>query len=132
MTKGWIKADGLVCEEMGTGALVVNPRSRMSWILDPVAAHIWKHCDGSAGIRELAQAFARRGGRELATIERELSEFCCGLTQSGLIELTPNSGATVSAIACFGGDYSTPFMSIRSLGANARRRPSPRGNSGPG
>ncbi|MEI6231935.1 MAG: PqqD family protein [Planctomycetota bacterium] len=132
MSKGWIKADGLVWEELGTEALVVNPRSRMSWILNPVAAHIWKHCEGAVGIRDLARVFALRGGAELATIERELSEFFQGLAQSGLVEAASSMGTPVSTIACFGGNYSTPLMSARALGANARRRPSPRGNSGPG
>ena len=132
MTKGWIKADGVVWEEIGTGALVVHPGNRMSWILNPVAAHLWKHCEGAVGIRDMARAFARRGGAEVATIERELSEFFQGLAQSGLVDATSPMGAPVSTIACFGGDYATPLMNVRSVGINSRRRPSPRGNSGPG
>jgi hypothetical protein len=80
---------------------------------------------------ELARAFSKRGGKSLGAIERELSEFCRGMEQIGLVEPTLRPSAVAVQVACFG-VYSLPSMTNQSLGSGGRRRPSPRGNSGPG
>jgi hypothetical protein len=94
MNTNWKKANEVVCEELGEGALLVDIKTGNRWVLNASAAAMWK-LEGAAG---------------------SISEFCARLNAETICRLA--SG--------------TPTISQLGLGAGSRRRPSPRGNSGPG
>ena len=135
MSKQWTKNDGVVWEELGAEALLVQPRERKTWRLNPVAAYLWKHCNGATSLRQMAVALARgaraTGAGEARRIERDLSAFCAQLEAAGL--LAPARGAAVCAAheLHFAGNYQLPGMSGYAAGNGSRRRPNARGVSGP-
>lgn len=131
MSKHWTKNDGVVWEELGAEALLVQPRERKTWRLNPVAAYLWKHCNGTTSVRQMATALARGGAGEVRRIERELRAFCAQLESAGL--LAPVRGAAVCAghELHFAGNYQMPGISGYAAGNGPRRRPTARGVSGP-
>lgn len=132
MLTRWTRSCGIAWEELDNEALLVNPEARTSWRLNPTATFIWKHCNGSVGLAELAAALSRKSGEGIRKIESELLEFCRTLEQAGLLKSEMRPALAASNVAGFTGLYAVPSMVGRSLGANPRGRPSPRGNSGPG
>ncbi len=132
MLKRWTRSCGIAWEELDNEALVVSPKTRTSWRLSPTATFIWKHCNGSTGLRELAEVLSRKSGGGIRKIESELLAFCRTLEQAGLLKSEMQPAMIASSVAGFTGLYAVPSMVSRSLDGGPRRRPSPRGNSGPG
>jgi hypothetical protein len=133
MAKNPVRENGVVWEELDGEALVVNPATKSSWLLNPTATLIWRHCTGAHGLTELARALARTTGAEARKVEREAVAFCRRLQQAGLLR-SSEAAAYGTAPMAFAGlnSYSAPDMLSRGLTAGSRRRPTPRGNSGPG
>jgi hypothetical protein len=128
MTTQWIRSNDVVWEELDGEALLVSPSAGRRWTLNATATGIWKLCDGHLDLSGLAQRFSKVSRHEIA-------EFCALFGELGLLR---ESGASLPIQLTTGG---TAFMSNQqtppmfrevSLGSGPRRRPSPRGNSGPG
>ena len=130
MAKNLVRHEDVIWEELDGEALLVNPETKSSWRLNSTATLIWRHCTGAHGIMELARAIARKTGAELRRVEREVAAFCGELQQKGLLQTGAGLGSAPMAFSGLG-SYTTPSMLSRSL-AGGRRRPTPRGNSGPG
>ena len=96
MNTNWKKANEVVCEELGAGALLVDAKTGQRWMLNAAATALWK-LNGAA---------------------HSIGEFCAQLNAGTTCRLA-SSGAV-------------PTMTELQVGAGPRRRPSPRGNSGPG
>lgn len=133
MANNPVRESGVVWEELDGEALLVNPATKSSWLLNPTATLIWRHCTGAHGLAELARALARTTGAEVRKVEREVAAFCRRLQQAGLLHAAaaPAGGGSTVAFSGLGG-YTAPAMLSRALTAGSRRRPTPRGNSGPG
>jgi hypothetical protein len=95
MKTNWKKANEVVCEELGEGALLVELATGKRWLLNAAAVALWK-LNGAAG---------------------SISAFCARI----------NAGTIYPLESC-----GIPSIRELSLGSGPRRRPSPRGNSGPG
>jgi hypothetical protein len=135
MTTQWIRTNEVVWEVLNGEALLVNPATDRRWSLNATAAEVWNACDGTRGLRELTQAFAVASGRNVRVVKREIASFCESLNKLGLLRSSntsmPAQTATGGAVFRCGGSIPPMFREL-SLGNGARRRPSPRGNSGPG
>jgi len=135
MATKWVRSDDIVWEELHGEALLVSPATGRSWSLNAAAALIWKLCDGR-GLSEMARAFATASGCSLRQSRRDILEFCTRVAEQGLLNAV-DSGRSQPALslpeAAFLSGLTAPPM-LRPLGlvSGPRRRPSPRGNSGPG
>ena len=134
MATKWTRNTEVIWEELNGEALVVSPTTGQRWSFNATAAGIWKMCDGCTSLLRLSKAFAQASGRGLAQSREEIREFCAALSNAGL--LCPAGNQSVQATnpnVIFMSGLETPPM-FRPLGAGggSRRRPSPRGNSGPG
>ena len=131
MATKWIRSDAIVWEELNGEAVLVSQATGDRWSLNTAAAEIWKACDGTRGLCDLARGFARASGRSVTEATRDIAEFCERFTQLGLLHTSASPALATQAV--FRGGLTTPprFQSM-SVGSGARRRPSPRGNSGPG
>jgi hypothetical protein len=128
MATQWIRSNDVVWEEMGSEALLVSLADGRRWTLNATAAGIWKLCDGHLELSALARRFAK-------VSQREIAEFCEFFAEVGLLkrstvglstQMTPEGAAFMSP------ESLPPMFRELGLGSGARRRPSPRGNSGPG
>ena len=104
-------------------------RWRLRSVLNAAAAHVWRACRDGASIGEMACSLAGKARGTAAAIEREVSAFCAKLSAEGLLK---PSAAGAGSVAAFTGFDATPSLTIRSLAGRGGRRPTPRGNSGPG
>ncbi len=135
----WIRSSTVVWEELDREAMLVLPSNGARCLLNTAAATLWKLCDGSRNMDQLTRAFVRASGRSMRQSRREVAEFCDRFCKLGFL-LGRDRMST--AAVCPTTDYSVVFQSgltvgpaFRSLSLGAsgpRRRPSPRGNSGPG
>jgi len=123
MATKWIRSTDVIWEELDGQALLVHSKTGARWSLNTGALAVWKCCDGSSTLGSLATNFGQS--------KREIAEFCRTLAEVGLLSSGEASLAGMSGTASR--SSSSPF-GLRSLGLTAgpRRRPSPRGNSGPG
>ena len=130
MAANWKRSDELVWEALGEETLVVSPRSGASWSLKATASALWKLCDGSRSADELSRALAKASGRSLRALRAEIASSCATLAGAGLLRTAPADGTALVARTA----DSNPSAIFRPLGlaSGPRRRPSPRGNSGPG
>jgi len=119
MNTKWVRSTGVVWEELDGETVVVNPATGARWSLDAAATRIWKTCDGALGLRELAH--------DVAALS-EITALCNALGRIGLL----TQGGATEGTVCMSG-LSVPGVRALGVGASGpRRRPSPRGNSGPG
>jgi hypothetical protein len=119
----WKRADGLVWEEVGGETLVVRPESGARWLLNAAAAAIWKLCDDGVSTESKGAGVPFHG---------EIAVFCEKLAHAGLLLAAPSG--CVAAIPCGTVVRRSSAPAFRALGlaSGPRRRPTPRGNSGPG
>src|SRR5438067_618697 len=87
MGTNWKRAKEVVWEELDGEALLVNPKSGASWSLNATASMIWKLCDGTRGLGELASSLAKASGRSASQARREVAEFCERIAATGLLSL---------------------------------------------
>jgi hypothetical protein len=127
MDTKWIRAHGVVWEELDGAALLVSPDSGACWSLNATAAALWKLCDGSRSPRELAAAL----GKSAREARVEIADFCQTFAKLGLLQ-PANAPVLVSKNVVMRGVEDAPAFRVLGLGQGPRRRPSPRGNSGPG
>ena len=136
MATNWMRSSDIVWEDLNDEALLVDAKTGRQWSLNAAAARIWRLCDGSRGMAELAAAFALATGRTLKRSKVEIHEFCSRFTSLGLLLPVVSTGAASTfpncAVAMTGLEV-PPSVRPMNVGASGpRRRPSPRGNSGPG
>ncbi len=126
MNKTWMRSNTIIWEEMDGGALLVSPSTGMRWSLNAAAARIWQLCDGARTFDDLA--------RLVGVSRQHVADFCSAFGELGL--LLPNMALTPAPIssgtAAFMSGLTPPAFRPMNLGTGPRRRPSPRGNSGPG
>lgn len=118
-----VRSSAVVWEELGAEVLLFIPTSGVSWMLNSAAAAVWKLCDGTRSEAELSS--------KLAASHAETAEFCRMFRKQGLLQM---SGVGTTSAAAFGGQMNRDNMtgmSVRNLGSGGRKRPSPRGISGP-
>jgi len=132
MSAKWTRSDEVVWEELGDETVVVDPRTGARWSLNALASALWKRCDGSRSADELAGALAKASGRSLRAVRMEIESFCRVLAGTGLLHAA-SAGLPLPVAARASGSFDR-ILSFRQLGlaSGPRRRPSPRGNSGPG
>jgi|GEM_PF-599468 len=131
----WVRSNEVVWEEMNGEAVLVSPSTGARWSLNATASRVWTFCDGQFGVTEIATALAAASGRNLRETKRELTAFCAEFVALGLLQPaveTRVAGASVSGAAFMSGLSTPPSFRSMGLGSGPRRRPSPRGNSGPG
>ncbi len=132
MATQWKRSHDVVWEELDGAVLLVNTTTGMRCHLNAAAAAVWKLCDGRHSVSELAAAVAR-SCEEVLRVCRQLSEI-------GLLSGSPalaGSSALYNDYSCLRNGVSAnlagaPAFTLLGLGEGPRRRPSPRGNSGPG
>jgi len=118
----WTRSENVVWEELDGCALLVDVKSGARWRLNAAASRAWKLCDGTRTLSEISKA--------LRQSHASLADLCYQFTALGLlrVEAIP-AGAMTMARSTENSPFS--FQAL-GLGAGSRRRPSPRGNSGPG
>lgn len=123
MNKHWSRAPNIVWEEVGGRALVVHAQTGARWMLDASATQVWKLCEGCRSLADLA--------RSLSLSQDEVKRVCEEFKRLGLMTDTPKAiPIPIDASANFKSAHSG-FKAL-GLGAGPRRRPTPRGVSGPG
>jgi hypothetical protein len=127
MDTKWIRAREIVWEELDGAALLVHSDNGACWSLNATAAALWKLCDGSRSPRELAAAL----GSSASHARTEIAEFCQTFATLGLLQPATAPVLSANYIVMRGSDDAPAFRELN-LGHGPRRRPSPRGNSGPG
>ena len=129
-----IRMDDVVWEEFDGQALLIQPRTGARWTLNASAVQIWKLCDGESSVAELARGFARGGSRAMDHVQREVAEFCDAMTAHGLLQPCATAAAKGAALTLTArcALETSPAFRLIGLGSGPRRRPSPRGNRGPG
>ncbi len=110
------RSNNVVWEELGSETLLVNPTSGARWLLNAAASAVWKLCDGTRSVAELAAS--------LTMSRAEITQHCGIFEQNGLLQM---AGASAHEAHMSGG----PGMRVMSLGTGGRKRPNPRGISGP-
>ena len=133
MATKWARNTEVIWEELDGEALVISPATGQRWSFNATAASIWKMCDGATSLLRLSKAFAQASGLELARSRDEIRAFCAALSNAGL--LCPAGGQSVPTSASnsmfLSGMQIPPMFRPLGVGGGSRRRPSPRGNSGP-
>lgn len=110
----------VVCEELSGSALLVNARSGTIWRLNAAALRVWKCIGSPDSMNQLIE--------ELKLSRPGVVQFCHQLAEAGL--LLPIAAA---AHISYRVHLSSPFkMTKVGIGSGPRRRPTPRGVSGPG
>ena len=127
MIENWVRSTEVLWEELNGETLLVNPSAETSWVLNAAAAAVWKLCDGTRGLIEVAGC--------AAVSQDDVALFCERFGGLGLlraaIHATPVSAPPGSAM--FRSPFNDPpAYRMLGLGSGSRRRPSPRGHSGPG
>jgi hypothetical protein len=112
MTTRWMRTEQAVWEELNGEVVVVEPRNGRTWLLNAAAAQVWRGCDGEA------RRFSADG-----------AEFCRKLAALGLLCAASAELAGMGEVVSFSG---LPTIRAQGFGTGPRRRPSPRGLSGPG
>ena len=115
MAANWTRATEIAWQELGDSTVLVHTRTGARWTLNAAASAIWRLCDGQT----------------LSAMRGEIADFCglCsahGLLRPALAGAKPGSMTNVTAFSA------PPQLKYLGLTAGSRRRPSPRGNSGPG
>lgn len=115
MAANWTRATEVAWQDLGDSTVLVHTRTGARWTLNAAASAIWRLCDG----RSLSSACA------------EIAEFCQLCSAQGLLRpaLVPAPIARTGMSMAFS---APPQLKSLGLTAGSRRRPSPRGNSGPG
>ena len=109
MQNVWKRADQTQSETLGESMLIINPATGVKATLNAAAAAIWSRCDGSTVLSDYAVAFCER---------LSLHGFVQPVACAAMVGVAQQSSLT-------------PAFKILSAGAGGRRRPSPRGVSGP-
>ena len=117
------RSENVIWEQLGDEALAVRAESGQRWSLNAAATALWKLCDGSRNCSELARVL----GWEL----RETAAFCRALLRAGLLKSAARM-QPIPIVSCRSALTSGPAVRALGLTAGSRRRPTPRGNSGPG
>jgi hypothetical protein len=127
MTTKWVRCNDVVWEELNGDALLVSPPTGRRWTLNTTATGIWKLCDGGADLYDLVRRFS-------TVSQREIAEFCSLFGELGLL----TQGTAIAPVQAASGGIAMmsteppPMFRELGVGSGSRRRPSPRGNSGPG
>jgi hypothetical protein len=75
------RQDGLLKETVGEEILLYDQKSHTAHCLSPVAARVWRHCDGKRDIADLA--------RLARTSERLIADALHELREKGLLDAEP-------------------------------------------
>ncbi|MEI6236641.1 MAG: PqqD family protein [Planctomycetota bacterium] len=128
-------SNDIVWSPMDKGALLVRPADGTAWTLNAPAAFLWSFIESTPSVAHLSNAAVNVLGWSRARAEHEVRAFIDALNVHQLIVAAPiapvHSSHVSWSCAMALGDAS-PLIQLRTLGTNARRRPSPRGNSSPG
>lgn len=117
----WIKNENVIWEELNGGTLLVDTKNGSRWTLKSTAAAAWKLCDGTLTLGELSCLLRQK--------REDIAAICHEFESMGLMR---RENAACSA-PVFRLSASSPLiLQAAGVGVGARRRPSPRGNSGPG
>jgi hypothetical protein len=122
----WSKSDGVVWEQLGGETVIVRPSDRRTWLLNATASFVWRCCNGQVSPEEIAR---RLGGQQ---VTREIAAFCQDLAKLGLLSESTQPAPQPALALAFSGPYAAPRIMPQGFGTGPRRRPSPRGLSGPG
>ena len=122
------RSNDVVWEELDGQALLVHSRTGARWTLNAAALSLWKLCDGTRTTEALVGALAKATRRNLTECREELERFAQSLSASGLLQC--GSALTAQPVQCSAG--SVLYANFQGMSVGARRRASPRGNSGPG
>ncbi|HYG73898.1 MAG TPA: PqqD family protein [Planctomycetota bacterium] len=132
MTSRWVRSSGVVWEDVNGEAVLVNTSARQTLVLNSTASFLWKCCDGSLSLQEIASRIAAAGGHKVEQVREELAHFCGELETRGLL-LSASNAAMIPAsehAVCFSGGDFPPRIKLESSSLGFRGRPSPRGVSG--
>ncbi len=118
--------DNVIWEELEGGALLVDAQSGARFRLTAAATALWKLCDGTHNLATLARYLSHSRTAILQTCQQfQNAGLLCGPAVQTLAFSAPGAFQPLA--------FSAPgaFQPL-GLGAGPRRRPSPRGLSGPG
>lgn len=118
----WTRNDNVIWEELDGGALLVSPDTGGRWSLNSAAAAVWNLCDGRLSLSQVAARIARPLD--------EVSTFCQQFAALGLLN-SPQPSAVTHVATFHTAAPGAPGFKAHSLGSGPRRRPTPRGLSGP-
>ena len=130
----WVRSDTIIWEELGGEAVLVDVRSRKTFLLNATASFIWQRCDGRVNMEALVEALVNAGRQEVRRVRSEIFEFCQLMQSNGLLLSGSRQAAPVLAggNCVFHGNYIQPSVRFQASGIGFRNRPSSRGVSGPG
>lgn len=116
------RSSHVVWEELGEEVLLVIPATGARWLLNAAAAAIWKLTDGTRTLADMAA--------NLALPNAELATFCRAFERQGLLQPagTNHAAPLFASESHFAG---TPHFRAMNLASGGRKRPNPRGISGP-
>ncbi|HLX64541.1 MAG TPA: PqqD family protein [Planctomycetota bacterium] len=127
-----LKTKHVVWEELDGQTLLIDSRDDSAWLLNESAAQIWMRCEAES-VEQIARQLARATRERLAQIEEDVCGFIDALRARGWVRRAQTAGEGMAAEElAFESNYSAPRLKLFSLASGPRRRPSPRGNSGPG
>ena len=122
----YIRSKDVVWERIDGGALLTRPSSDRAWRLDALASTIWSLCGGKGGFERAVKAVLRATGCDAVRAREICERLCADLAARGLMQ--PCGVLAPVSMARSGFANLTEIK----LTAGGRRRPTPRGNSGPG
>ncbi len=133
MTIQWTRSKDIIWEELNGEALLIDTASESAWVLNATATHLWKHCE-KFGVECLVEELARVGNRQLEQVREEVRTFLEAMQARCWFKSQPVAYvlAGVSGEMAFSANYTVPACRPSGLIGGVRKRPSPRGNSGPG
>jgi len=130
----WVRASDVVWEELDGEAVLVSSSTQRTWVLNSTASFVWKHCDGSTSLHDIARGLAAAGCAEMHRVRRDVTAFCQELASVGLLSPAHRlaHAAAAPAAVCFARSYLPPGIRVTTTLGAGRGRPSPRGISSPG
>jgi len=104
---------------------LIDTKSGTRWTLSATASAAWRLCDGQRTLAEMSDIL--RQSRE------NIKEFCQQFEALGLLRANTYMRLALIESVSYRTSSPNPFsFQSAGLGNGPRRRPSPRGNSGPG
>lgn len=124
------RSEDIVWETLEEQTLAVRAVSGESWTLNESASRVWKLCDGTRELCDIIRAYSNASADGMRHARAEVFGIYQRMIELGLLQGAPAVAGGISHVA----RMSSELDSIKPLGliAGSRRRPTPRGNSGPG
>lgn len=119
----WTKTENILSEKIDRRTLLVDAGTGARWTLNSATAALWQLCDGKTCVTQLVSVLRMNSA--------QINAYCEALSAQGLLQPVSVSASTRTLPDA---QYFSVGSAIKplGLGSGPRRRPTPRGVSGPG